>query len=67
LDPKSVKGRINAQTTEGEKMRKVMSDFDGYKKAFTGTDQRNINFYLPQPLNEINVRNVIRQGNVTIS
>jgi hypothetical protein len=67
LDPKSVRSNINTQTTEGEKMRKVMSDFDGFKKAFTGKEHRNINFYLPRPLNEVNVRNVIKQGNVTIS
>jgi hypothetical protein len=61
LDPKSVKGRINALTTENRRMRKIMKQFDGAKKLF-GKEDRDISIRMPEPLQDVNVRNSIRDG-----
>ncbi|KIW07496.1 uncharacterized protein PV09_01461 [Verruconis gallopava] len=66
LDPKSLKGRINAQMTEGQNMRSIMAEFEGFKKAF-GSGQREVRFRLPEALKDFNSGNAIVAGEVIIS
>jgi hypothetical protein len=42
-------------------MRKIMKQFDGAKKLF-GKEDRDISIRMPEPLQDVNVRNSIRDG-----
>jgi hypothetical protein len=58
--------RVTAHTSEGAKMRVVMSEFDRHKRAFKG-EEGVMKIGLPSPLNNISVHGHINQGLLSIT
>jgi hypothetical protein len=65
LDPKSSR-KINAHTTEGQKIRAIMKEFDGYKRKFA-SGSRDMKIDLPEPLENLDIKGKVDKGLLTIT
>lgn len=65
LDPANSQHRLSAHTVESGPMRKLIQDFEAKKKIFS-TDSEDVKLSLPAPLNRLNIRNRVVDGELTI-
>jgi hypothetical protein len=65
LDSRSTKNRIRSHATESGEMRAIMKVFDPYKKKFT-KDGRDFKLDLPEPLDNLSLKDHIIDGELTI-
>lgn len=66
LDGRSDGARISAHATEGGKMRQVMRQFEGHKRAFHGASS-DMRIDLPDPLHKVSIDGKIEDGELTIT
>ncbi|KAL5322237.1 hypothetical protein ACEPPN_010209 [Leptodophora sp. 'Broadleaf-Isolate-01'] len=67
LDPTKLSDKITSHDAEGEVMRKLMSDFEAWKKAFKGAESRQMYIDLPESFHDLRVDDRVRECQVTIS
>lgn len=65
LDPKS-RGKNLSRTSEDERMRFVMEQFDGLKRRFVANSSDG-KIDLPEPIDKINIPGKVYQGELTIT
>ena len=66
LDPKSTR-RVNAHSSEGRLMRKIMSQFDVQKRKFSNSVRNNMHIELPEELYDLTVPHQIEEGELIIT
>jgi hypothetical protein len=64
LDPKS-NGKKISKTSESSRMRRIMKQFDSYKRNFEGNTPA-MKIDLPEPIDKISISGKINQGELTI-
>ena len=67
LDPTKLSDKITSHDAEGEVMRKLMSDFEAWKKAFKGPESRQMYIDLPESFHDLRVDGRVKECQVTIS
>ena len=53
IDTNTVMGRITSHIVEGKAMRDLMAEFNKRKERFTGTEDEDLRWRLPHPLNKL--------------
>jgi hypothetical protein len=69
LDPDADFERVSSHTAEGPRIRYVMSQFIAEKEQFgkDRDDLGNMSIDLPEPLNNLTISGVVKDGEITIT
>jgi hypothetical protein len=66
LDPTQPRGKITSFDREGEQMRELMKNFNILKRKFK-KGHPDMKMTLPAPLENLNMRNKVDEGQITIT